>query len=59
MVFHPGDMSCPAKLYFDEYGLYAGNHSHFKHLDVGNEITPMLDDSGLSTVKGVVSTAAL
>ena len=40
-LFHPGDMSCPAKLDFEEHGLYAGNISHFKHLDVGDEVTPM------------------
>ena len=41
MVFHPGDMSCPAKLCFDEHGLDAGNLNHFKDLGVGDEVTPM------------------
>jgi hypothetical protein len=41
MVFHPGNMSCPAKLCFEEHGLDAGNLSHFKDLNVGDEITPM------------------
>ena len=42
MVFHPGDMSCPAKLFsFLEHGLDAGNLSHFKDLNVGDEITPV------------------
>ena len=41
MVFHPGDMSCPATLYFEEHGRYVGNLRHFKHLDVGDEVSPM------------------
>ena len=41
MVFHPRDMSCPAKLYFEKHVLYAGNHSHFKDLDVGDQVIPM------------------
>ena len=41
MVFHPGYMSCPAKLCFEEHGLDAGNLSHFKDLNVGDEITPV------------------
>ena len=36
MVFYPGDMSCPAKLCFDEHGLDAGNLSRFKDLDVSD-----------------------
>ena len=41
MVLHPGDMFCPAKLCFEEHRLDAGNHSHFKDLNVVDEITPM------------------
>ena len=40
MFFHPGDMSCSAKLYFEDHGLDVGSLSHFKD-DVGDEITPM------------------
>ena len=38
---YPGYMSCPAKLCFEEHGLNAGNLSHFKDLNVGDEITPL------------------
>jgi len=41
MVCRLGDMSCPAKLCFDEHGLVAGNLGHFKDLDVGDEVTPV------------------
>ena len=41
MIFHPGNMSCPAKLCVEEHGLDADNLSHFKDLNVGDEITPM------------------
>jgi hypothetical protein len=40
MVFHPGDMSCPAKLCFEEHGIDGGNLSHVAVLGVGDEITP-------------------
>ena len=41
MVFHPGDMSCIAKLCFEERDLHAGNINHVKDIDVGEEDTPM------------------
>ena len=41
MVFHRGDMFCPANLCFEEHGFDAGNLSHFKDLNVGDEITQM------------------
>ena len=55
MVFHPGDMSCPAKLCFEEHGLDASNLSHCKDLNVGDEITPIdVQDSTLMvTLDGV------
>ena len=33
-------MSCPAKLYLEARGLNAGNFSHFKDIDVSDDVTP-------------------
>jgi len=41
MVFHHGDMSSPAKPSFEEHCLDAGNPSHFKDVDVDDEVNAM------------------
>ena len=41
MVFHPGDVSCPEKLCFQDHCFDAGNVTHFKDLDISDKVTSM------------------